>query len=270
MGEIGGDPPLALQREYTLPPNRLHTAYGFHLLAARAATAPLFSDAMQAWADAPGWPSWSLGNHDVMRFASRLAHSGDVREIKMLLALLVCLRGTAFLYQGEELGLPQADVPFEALRDPYDIAAWPHGVGRDGARTPMPWLTKSPAAGFSTNPNPWLPVDPAHRVLAIDVQERDPDSVLAFTRRLLAWRADHAALRLGEARVIEADPGVFALERRGEGERLVCVFNLTGAPARFRAEDGATRSEDFLGGDLAAGAVRLAPFASVVLSLPGA
>nr|MBA3812287.1 alpha-glucosidase [Caulobacteraceae bacterium] len=116
VGEIVDPSPLERQREYTAPPDRLHTAYSFYLLDARAATPALFAGALEAWAGAAGWPAWSLGNHDVPRFASRLARSGTRQEVKILLAALVCLRGTVFLYQGEELGLPQAHVPFEALR----------------------------------------------------------------------------------------------------------------------------------------------------------
>ena len=221
---------------------------------------------MSAWRDVPGWPAWSLGNHDVARFASRLAHSGDPREVRVLLAALLCLRGTIFLYQGEELGLPQADVPFEALRDPYDIAAWPGGVGRDGARTPMPWTSDAPAIGFSTNLDTWLPVDAAQRRLAVDVQEQDPDSTLAFSRKLLALRAARLALRLGEARVLDAPAGVFALERRCDTETLVCVFNLTGGAADFEAGAGFLAAEDFLGGKLSErGRLRLGPFAGAVL-----
>ncbi len=267
VGEVVDDPPLPRQQEYTAPPNGLHTAYGFHFLTARSASPALFAEAAEAWANSPGWPSWSLGNHDVARFASRLARSGDPREARVLMAALLCLRGTIFLYQGEELGLPQAKVPFAALKDPYDIAAWPAGVGRDGARTPMPWTREGPAAGFSTSETTWLPVDPAHRPLAADVQEADPDSFLHFTRRLIALRRGHAALRWGEARVLAAEGGVFAIERRLGEERLVCAFNLSGEEASYESGGGLVRAEDFLGGALAAGGrVRLGPFAGAILT----
>jgi alpha-glucosidase len=229
VGEIVDEQPFARQQEYTAPPDRLDTAYTFHLLTASQATPDLFLEAMAAWDAAPGWPSWSLGNHDVDRFASRLAH-GNARLARTLMAVLMCLRGTIFLYQGEELGLPQADVPFAKLRDPFAIAAWDGGAFRDGARTPMPWTPQVPSAGFSTSEDTWLPLDPAHRPLAISAQNEDPASLLAFTRDLVALRRASPALRLGDMAAIDAPPGVLAFERRSDGEGLLCVFDLGGSP----------------------------------------
>ncbi|HLZ83666.1 MAG TPA: alpha-amylase family glycosyl hydrolase, partial [Caulobacteraceae bacterium] len=203
VGEVFDEASLQRQQEYTIPPARLHTAYSFFLLHATAATPALFVEALTAWANAPGWPSWSLGNHDVERFASRLASSGDPRQAEILLAVLLCLRGTIFLYQGEELGLPQANVPFEKLRDPFAIAAYTGGSGRDGARTPMPWTPDGPSAGFSASAETWLPVDPTHRPLAVAAQEADPGSTLHFTRGLTALRRSWWALRHGEAVIRE-------------------------------------------------------------------
>jgi alpha-glucosidase len=238
VGEIVDDAPFARQQEYTAP-GRLDTAYTFHFLTAREATPPLFLEAMAAWADAPGWPSWSLGNHDVDRFASRLAH-GDPALVRTLMAILMCLRGTIFLYQGEELGLPQAEVPFEKLKDPFAIAAYEGGAFRDGARTPMPWTPDGPAAGFSTSAETWLPVDPAHRPLAIAAQAGDPTSMLAFTRQLIALRDASPALRLGSASeaAVQAPPGVLAFERRAGDETLLCVFNLDASPGGVTLGEG--------------------------------
>ncbi|MEL6663662.1 MAG: alpha-glucosidase, partial [Pseudomonadota bacterium] len=77
------------------------------------------------------------------------------------------------IYQGEELGLPQAHVPFEQLKDPEAIANWPHTLGRDGARTPFPWVAQSASAGFSASEDTWLPMDPAHGAMALDRQNAD-------------------------------------------------------------------------------------------------
>jgi alpha-glucosidase len=228
VGEIVDYDQLARQREYTTPPDRLHTAYSFYLLTATKATPQLFTSAMDAWSDAAGWPSWSLGNHDVARFASRMARSGSSLQVRILLAVLVALRGTIFLYQGEELGLPDAKVPFEALRDPFAITSYTGGSGRDGARTPMPWTSDGPAAGFSTTSDTWLPIDPAHRPIAVAEQEHDPASVLQFTRSLIALRKSHPALRWGDAKVLEAPEGVFVLERATPEETIVCMFELSG------------------------------------------
>ncbi|HEV2365473.1 MAG TPA: alpha-amylase family glycosyl hydrolase [Caulobacteraceae bacterium] len=267
VGEVVDTPPLPRQLEYTAGTDRLHTAYGFLFLSARSAPPALFAEAMTAWEGASGWPSWSLGNHDVPRFASRLARSGDPRQARALLAALFFLRGTIFLYQGEELGLPQANLPLAALKDPYAIAAYTGGAGRDGARTPMPWTTEGPSAGFSASAETWLPVDPAHRPLAVAAQQAGPDSFLQFTRRLIALRAAHPALRLGEARVLRAPDGVLAIERSWQGERLLCLINLGDQPAEFESGGQAAGVEDFLGGSVERGRARLASFAGAVASL---
>ena len=106
------------------------------------------------------------------------------------MAALFCLRGTLFLYEGDELGLPQANVPFEKLRDPYAIAAYTGDSGRDGTRTPFPWSAAAPHAGFTSSDDPWLPIDPRHAAMALDTQEGQPDSHLAVTRELTRPCAD--------------------------------------------------------------------------------
>jgi alpha-glucosidase len=268
VGEVFDEDMLARQQEYTATRERLHTAYSFYLLYAPAATPDLFAQALASWATAPGWPSWSLGNHDVDRFASRLASSGDARQVEILLAVLMCLRGTIFLYQGEELGLPQAHVPFEQLRDPFAIAAYTGASGRDGARTPMPWTSGGPAAGFSATARTWLPIDPAHRPLAVADQESDPGSPLNATRRLVALRRGSAALRVGEAVVVEAPAGVLAFERRLPGERLLCLFELNGVATEAALPAGATLLAAFNGATLtSSGRLDLPPFGGAILNL---
>jgi alpha-glucosidase len=116
-------------------------------------------------------------------------------------------------------------VPFDRLQDPEAIANWPETQGRDGARTPIPWTADADHAGFSPV-EPWLPVDPRHISLAVDRQEADPDSVLAITRRLVALRKAHPALRAGAIRRIDAPQPILAFERGDGADRLLCVFNL--------------------------------------------
>ena len=142
----------------------------------------------------------------------------------------MALRGTVFVYQGEELGLPQSEVPLEQMQDPFGLANWPLIPGRDGCRTPMPWQHQAPQAGFSTG-QPWLPVDPAHAARAVDRQEADPPSLLHATRRLIALRRAEPALRTGACEVLAADGDVLLL-RRGEGPGAVlALFNLGSASA---------------------------------------
>ncbi|WP_254447596.1 alpha-amylase family glycosyl hydrolase [Sphingomonas sp. ID1715] len=262
VGEIFDDDMLARQLEYTDGPDRLHTAYSFHLLNARAATPRLFSEALTAWAKAFGWPSWSLGNHDVPRFPSRLA-ADDPGLTRTLLLLLLCLRGTPFLYQGEELGLPQACIPLERLRDPFAIASWTDAAqdaGRDGARTPMPWTD-------TQIDNGWLPMDRRHLALSVSRQEQDAASMLNFTRRALALRRNHPALQVGQAVMIEAPPNILAFERRTDGERLLCLFELGGSETLFPLAEPSTLLDCACSGTVDGTAIRLPACGAAIVSL---
>src|SRR5262249_4637702 len=144
------------------------------------------------------------------------------------LALLTALRGNIILYQGEELGLEQDNIPFELLKDPEAIANWPLTLSRDGVRTPMPW-TDSPLGGFTTG-TAWLPLSAANRARAVELQERDPGSLLQLTRKLLALRQAHPALRLGAMTSCEAGAALLSFVRKAPGERIRCLFNLSPDP----------------------------------------
>jgi alpha-glucosidase len=226
VAEIGSQNNLQRMVEYTRGQDRLHTAYSFMLLGPQPKAAAL-AEAQAAWHEGDGaaaWPSWALSNHDAPRVATRWAQ-GNVPRTRQLLALLACLRGTVFLYQGEELGLPQADLALEELQDPLGKANWPHEPGRDGCRTPMPWMAGTHALGFTTG-QPWLPLAPAHQALAVDSQEADTGSTLHLTRRLLALRRRHAALRLGELATLHADEQVWVLRRQHGADTVWAAFNF--------------------------------------------
>jgi len=240
LAEIGGAHSEALMKLYTEQPARLDSAYDFRFLYAQAITPALVRSCADGWSGAQGegFPSWAFSNHDAPRAASRFCAGAD-REAcaRQLLLLLAALRGNIFVYQGEELGLPQGVVAFERLRDPEAIANWPHTLGRDGARTPMPWIADAPFGGFSTA-EPWLPAQAAHASLAVDVQARDADSMLNFTRRVLALRRAHEALRAG-AMILWDAPEPLAVFQRGEDAgAILCAFNLGDAPAPWRLPEG--------------------------------
>lgn len=178
----------------------------------------------------------------------------------------MCLRGTIFLYQGDELGLPQAHIPFEKLKDPEGIRFWPDSLGRDGCRTPIPWQAGKPNAGFSTA-EPWLPVDPAHARLAIDIQESDPASTLAHARHFIAFRKAHPALRLGELDFLDTPEPVLAFRRRYKNEELVCIFNLGNDYQRCALPSGAGSPLSYgLDGKVEGDEAVLPPWGGVVLS----
>ncbi|WP_245968260.1 alpha-glucosidase [Hephaestia caeni] len=234
VAEVGGAEAHREMVRFTAP-GRLDSAYGFNFLYADKLTPALVRDAMADWPDTPdmGWPSWAFENHDAPRAISRWAapeQRGAFGRMKML--LLGALRGNIILYYGEELGLTQVDIPFEHLRDPEAIDNWPLTLSRDGARTPMPWRADAPRLGFSDGA-PWLPLGGDHDMLAVDRQDADPGSMLGWTRQVLTLRKAHAALRHGAMRIDEAGDALLVFERTAPDERLLCVFNLSAAAARW-------------------------------------
>ena len=238
MAEVGGDEAQAEMHLYTQGDARLNSAYGFDFLYADALTPRLVAKALSEWPDhgGTGWPSWAFENHDAPRALSRWCAPQDreaFARLKML--LLVSLRGNPILYQGEELGLTQVDIPFDQLQDPEAIANWPLTLSRDGARTPMPWTAQDEHGGFSEGA-PWLPLGEDNLARAIDRQAADPGSLLNLTRDLLALRRAHDALREGSADVLRADDAILVLRREAGGPALQCLFNLSPSPRDWPAE----------------------------------
>ncbi|MEO5757570.1 MAG: alpha-amylase family glycosyl hydrolase, partial [Mesorhizobium sp.] len=173
VGEVG-DEGRSLQTlaAYTSGGDKLNMCYTFDLLGPQFSAAHVRGcvEAFEA-AVADGWVCWAFSNHDVVRHVSRWTRPGGDPDAvaKFSIALLSCLRGSICLYQGEELGLPEAEIAFEDLRDPYGIRFWPGFKGRDGCRTPMVWEAGADNAGFSPG-KPWLPVPDGHRSRATDIQ----------------------------------------------------------------------------------------------------
>jgi alpha-glucosidase len=150
------------------------------------------------------WPVWMLSNHDIVRFPTRMA-DGDERRARAALFLLLTLRGTPVLYYGDELGMPQADVPRNAERDM---------AGRDGARTPLPWN--------GDWHEPWLPL--AAKVASVARQRDDRDSFLNFTRSLIEQRRANPELVDGDYETLPSPEGVWAFRR---GEHTTVAVNLS-------------------------------------------
>ena len=173
-----------------------------------------------------GWPNWVLGSHDAPRIAGRLGEP----QARVAAMLLLTLRGTPTLYQGDELGIGKVTIPLDRVRDPQDIRQPGLGLGRDGARTPMPW-DDSANAGFSTV-EPWLPLNEDWRMRNVAAQEREPDSMLNLYRRLLALRRRHPALSVGDFTMLPSERGVLQYERSEGGERLLIALNLEAEPRR--------------------------------------
>lgn len=228
LGELHQSDGVRLHKDYT-GPGRLHLAYGYWLLGAHHVDGPAIRALAEQLGHMPedGLPCWSLDNHDFMRAPTRLDQGRDHPEFTItILAALACLRGALCLYQGSELCLPEADVPFERLLDPYGREFYPAFKGRDGARTPMPWRNDAEHCGFSTV-EPWLPIPESHRMRAVDLQEREPGSALNRMRRFLTWRREQPALRGNGLVFHDAMDGLLIFERRHEEDGVLCVFNLS-------------------------------------------
>lgn len=235
IGEVGADDALGTMAEYTADGDKLHMAYSFNLLTPSFTAAYIRAQVEEFEARVKGgWASWSVGNHDVARVMSRWGgEHPDPAFARLVLAMQLSLKGTPCLYQGDELALTEADVPFELLQDPYGITFWPEFKGRDGCRTPMPWDAAAPNAGFTTG-KPWLPVAEPHIAAAPSVQENDPESTLNAARRLIAWRRQQPQLTRGDIMFFDAPEPVLALRRNVEGmPDLVAIFNLGPAPVSF-------------------------------------
>jgi oligo-1,6-glucosidase/alpha-glucosidase len=151
--------------------------------------------------------------------------------------LLLTLRGTPTLYQGDEIGIGQVTIPPDRIRDPQDLRQPGMGLGRDRSRTPMPW-DGSPHAGFSTV-EPWLPLNDDWSTRNVAAQSRDERSLLTLYRRLLQLRRDHPALAVGDFALVASDADVLSYERRHDGRRLLIALNLADQPRRLTLPEDA-------------------------------
>ena len=197
--------------------DQLHLAFNFPFVFAPLAAEPLRDvvERSEELLPAGGWPAWTLSNHDIVRFPTRMC-GGDERKARAALLALLTLRGTPVLYYGDELGMPEVKIPLERIRD---VDA------RDGARTPLPWN------GPWTDP--WLPV--GDNVASVAEQRSDPDSFLSLCRELLARRRASSDLLAGAYDTLPAPPGVWAFRR---GERTIVAVNLSDDSVEVDAIEG--------------------------------
>lgn len=230
VAEVGGPEPLEEMKAFTADGKRLDSAYNFDFLYAEHLTPDVVRKTLSQWDGTPseGWPSWAFSNHDAPRAITRWSDGQDTAQIARLSMLLLCsLRGNPIIYQGEELGLPQGYVAFDDLLDPEAITNWPHTLGRDGARTPVPWTSGAPHAGFSQANATWLKLDPAHEDYSVNEQVNDPTSMVNYTRKLLAQRSAHAALVDGASVMLDSPEGIVAFLRKHPAGDVLCAFNLS-------------------------------------------
>ena len=242
LAEIGDDADLTLKlmNQYAGGSDRIHMSYGFDFLSSTFTPAH-FADTIRRYqaGAAESWPCWAFSNHDCIRHASRWTKPGQsmAAVARLAAALLLSLRGSICLYQGEELGLPEADIAFEDLMDPAGKAFWPEYKGRDGCRTPFPWDGTIANAGFGSG-TPWLPVSPVHAKMGVAQQKGNAATVLEFYRRAIAVRKGSPVMLSGDIEIEQADETVLRLLRRKGNEEISCLFNFSDRPTAIAAGEG--------------------------------
>ncbi|MFN3469616.1 MAG: alpha-amylase family glycosyl hydrolase [Novosphingobium sp.] len=265
VAEVGGDLAETEMKAFTAGNDHLNSAYGFDFLYADRLTPGIVKEAVGKWPDAPGmgWPSWAFENHDAPRALSRWCapeHREAFARVKAM--LFASLRGNIIVYQGEELGLVQVDIPYEQLQDPEAIANWPLTLSRDGARTPMPWAVQAAQGGFSTSA-PWLPLGDENLAQAVDRQEAEPHSLLNLTTHLLALRRANPALRIGSFDVLHADECLLVIRRISGKQSIAGLFNLASVPVAW-PQDPALDGQELASVNGAA-IGRLPPFGALLI-----
>ncbi len=234
VGEIHIFDPAEWASYYGEELDQLHMPFNFHLMASEWSAAQIRTTVESTLWHIPegGWINWTLGNHDEIRMATRLPGHGRLAAM-----LLLTLRGTPFLYYGDELGMPDVDIPPGEVRDPWGRSV--EFLGRDGARTPMQW-SPGPNAGFCAEEVvPWLPIGPDHETVNVESQLEDPGSMLNMYRRLLELRRSCPPLRTG--RLMSAptsDDDLFVFERKASGGRVTVALNFSSGVKVLEVEAG--------------------------------
>jgi len=231
IGEISDDDSVGRACEYVKDNNKLHMAYNFNLLHEKFSASHLKETIEEVERQiGDGCPCWSFGNHDTVRAITRFSPPKELKPhmAKLLCALLLSLRGSPIIYQGEELGLEEANLQLKDIKDPYGRAFYPEFKGRDGCRTPLPWSKNTKNAGFGTaakNTRTWLPIPKNHLVAAIDAQENIPNSILQTYKTLCHFYKKNIPLQLGSIQNITAAKNILSFTRIYKNDYRFCFFN---------------------------------------------
>lgn len=217
-------------------PDELHQGFNFRLLRTpfdAAAIREAIEHSMRAVESVGARPTWTLSNHDVSRPVTRFGGgAGGLARARAMGLVVLALPGSVYLYNGEELGMPDVEVPDEALQDPVWERSGHTERGRDSCRIPVPWEDGGPGYGFTTG-TPWLPMPDGWESLTAAVQLEDTDSTLSMYRRALELRHSHPGFAVPDAGRVQvewygAPPGCLAFRR--SGTTLVCALNASPEP----------------------------------------
>jgi len=216
--------------------DKLHAAFNFEFTWSKFDPAQ-YAKHILAWEDLYAqygiWPNYVLGNHDVPRMATRHTRSEEDARLKVLMSMLLTLRGTPYLYYGEEIGMRDISLKRDEILDPPGKRFWPFYKGRDGCRSPMQW-EDSTFAGFSSA-KPWLPVHPNYHVRNVESQQADPNSMLNFTRDMIKLRRETPALQRGDFTMLTAQPkDTLAYLRETAEQTILVALNFKDSPVNVR------------------------------------
>jgi alpha-glucosidase len=234
-----------------LRPDELHMGFNFRLVRAEFDVVSIhgaIENALAAAALADASPTWTLSNHDVEREVSRYGGgAAGLARARAMAMVMLALPGAMFLYNGEELGLPNVDLPDEALQDPVWERSGHVERGRDGCRVPMPWAGDAPPFGFSSNSDTWLPMPPDWDTLTVERQLAEPDSTLAFFRTILQLRHTRFHYTDYDVEWLQLRDDALAFLSGG----VLCVLNTGTAALPLPAGELLTASAPLVGGELA-------------------
>lgn len=268
VGEVGdAQYGMELVSDYTSGGDKIHMCYAFDFLSSAPLTSSHVRDVVEQFEEkAPdGWACWAFSNHDVVRHASRWDDAKEYKTafLKMTANLILSLRGSVCLYQGEELGLTEVEIEFEQLRDPYGIQFWPTFKGRDGCRTPMVWDSGNGQAGF-TEGSPWLPISAEHMRIAVDVQEKDETSLLSHYKEMLHFRSQYLEFSKGNIRFLDCVEGVLLFERSLGAAVILVAINMSDEAVSIEVDGDkfSALSSEIFGSELIGNKVVLPAFAS--------
>lgn len=231
IGEVYAPIPRLVQY-YGIDGRGVHLPFNFHLILTpwNARRIAALIDEYEAAIPAGGWPNWVLGNHDRSRIASRVGEA----QARVAAMLLLTLRGTPTLYNGDEIGMADVPIPPELVQDPWEMNVPGKGLGRDPVRTPMQW-SGEPRAGFTTG-KPWLPLAADFATINVAREANDATSILTLYHRLLLLRRSTDAFAVGHYRAVAAEGDILAYLREAEGQRFLVVLNLGHEAQHFATE----------------------------------
>ncbi len=238
MAESPGDPAMAAGY-LGKGSDKLHMSFDFSQVFMKW-NARKILNTIRTWYDATpagGWPALAFSSHDQPRSFSRFSKGKDsISRAKAAAVLLLTLRGTPFIYYGEEIGMRNGIIKRHEIEDPIGLHYWPVNKGRDGERTPMQWSNKK-NAGFS-EAKPWLKVNPEYPETNAGSEEKNPSSLLNVYKKLIALRKQNPALHSGDWEQIKTGPAIIAYFRSSGVQKMIIAVNLSNKKRFFKINDG--------------------------------